>query len=137
MTRWLILLVAAAILISAIVVRSSSRAAARRKRETYYTDALKAYSDALHPGMMRKDVEEYLRSRNTQFTWIWTAFGGRGETQYADVVKIGEEAAPWYCSEAYVYIAFEFLPVNNFSHGQTPSDVLQRIEIFRPYTGCL
>src|SRR5262249_17725210 len=131
------LLVVAAILISAIVVRSSSRAAARRKREAHYSDSLKAYSDALHPGMMRRDVEEYLRSRNAQFSWIYTAYGGRRESQYADVVKIGEESAPWYCSEAYVYIAFEFLPVNSFSHDQTPTDVLQRIEIFRPYTGCL
>jgi len=53
----LILLVAAGLVISAIVVRSSVRAAARRKRETGYTGALKAYSDALHPGMTRKDVE--------------------------------------------------------------------------------
>jgi len=122
--------------ISAIVVRSSVRAAARRKRETGYTGALKAYSDALHPGMTRKDVEGYLRSRNTQFTWVWTAFGGRRESQYADLVKIGEETAPWYCSEAYVYVAFEFSAVNDF-HRQTDSDALQGIEIFRPYTGCL
>src|SRR5205085_2583744 len=112
------------------------RGAASRKRETGYIGALKAYSDSLRPGMTRKDVEDYLHLRNTQFTWVWTAFGGRRVTQYADLVKIGEETAPWYCSEAYVYIAFEFSPLNDF-HRQTDSDVLQRIEIFRPYTGCL
>jgi hypothetical protein len=60
--------------------------------------------------MTRKDVEDYLRSRNTKFTWIWTAFGGRRESQYADLVKIGEETAPWYCSEACVYVAFGSRP---------------------------
>jgi len=25
-----------------------------------------------------------------------------------DLVKIGEEGHPWYCSEHYVYVAFEF-----------------------------
>jgi hypothetical protein len=124
-----------AVLISALVVRKITRDAARRKREIRYTVAFKAYSQALHPGMKRKDIEEYLRSRNTKFSWIFTAFGGRRVSQYADIVKIGEEAAPWYCSEAYVYVAFEFAPVRDFR--QTDSDVLQRVEMFRPYTGCL
>jgi hypothetical protein len=107
-----------------------------REREAGYRGALKAYSAALHSGMTRKDVEDYLRSKNTRFTWAWTAFGGRKESQYADLVKIGEESAPWYCSEANVYVAFEFRDVNGFNR-QTDSDVLQRIEIFRPYSGCL
>jgi len=124
----IILLITTATLISALAVRNNIRETARRKREIGYTVALKAYSQALHPGMTRKDVEGYLRSRNTQFTWIYTAFGGRRKSQYADVVKIGEEAAPWYCSEAYVHIALEFSPVKDFR--QTDSDVLQRIEIY-------
>jgi hypothetical protein len=136
MRRWLILLVAVGTVVSAIVVWNSIRSAARRKRETGYIGALKAYSDALHPGLMRKDVEDYLRSRNTEFTSMWASFSDRRESQYADLVKIGEETAPWYCSEAYVYVAFEFLPANDV-HRQTDSDMLQRIEIFRPYSGCL
>ena len=59
-----------------------------------YIGALKAYSDALHPGMMRKDVEDYFRSRNTKFIWMWTALGEGRESQYADLVKIGKETAP-------------------------------------------
>src|SRR5438105_4033101 len=121
MRRGLILLIAAAVMISAFAVRRGIRAAAKRKREVGYTIALKAYSEALHAGMTRRDVETYLRSTNTQFTWVFTAFGGRRESQYADVVKIGEEAAPWYCSAAYVYIAFEFSAVGDF-HRQSDSD---------------
>ena len=67
MRRGLILLIAAAVLISALAVWSSVRAAATRKRETGYSLALKAYSEALHTGMTRKDIEDYLPSRKTQF----------------------------------------------------------------------
>jgi hypothetical protein len=88
--------------------------------------------------MTRKDVEDSLRSKNTKFTWIFTAFGGRRVSQTADVVKIGEEAAPWFCSEAYVYVAFEytFTRIEDI-HRQDPSDILERIELFQPDTGCL
>jgi hypothetical protein len=129
------LLIVIAVLIFALAFRKITRDVARGKREIRYTIAFNAYSQALHPGMTRKDTEEYLHSRNTQFSWVFTAFGGRRESQYADIVKIGEEAAPWYCSYAYVYVAFEFAPVKDFR--QTDSDVLQKIEMFRPYTGCL
>jgi hypothetical protein len=136
MNRWLILLIVVAVLISALTVRSSIRASAKRDREIRYAGTLKTYLVELHPGMTRRDVENYLRSRHTQFSWMWTAFGGRRKSQYADVVKIGEEAAPWFCSEAYVYIAFGFMPVGDVD-SQNDLDVLQWIELFRPYSGCL
>lgn len=85
--------------------------------------------------MTRKELEDYLRSHHTNFTWAFTAYGGRRVSQYADLVKIGEETAPWFCSEAYVYVAFEFSGVEQFK--QNDSDVLERIELFRPDTGCL
>ena len=131
MRRRLILLVAAAVLISTLAVWSV-RAAATRKRETGYSLALKVYSEALHPGMTRKDVEDYLRSRKTQFRSELGPVGGRPESQCADLVKIGEEAA-FFCSKAYVYVAFEFSPAYDFRL-HTDSDVLQRIEIIR--VGC-
>jgi hypothetical protein len=108
------------------------RAAATRKRETGYSLALKAYSEALHPGMTRKDVEDYLRSRKTQFRSEFGPFGGRPESQWADLVKIGEEAT-FSCSKARVYVAFEFSPAYDFRL-RIDSDVLQRIEIIR--VGC-
>jgi hypothetical protein len=135
MRRGLILLIAAAVLISALAVCSSVRAAATRKRETGYSLALKAYSEALHAGMTRKDIEDYLRSRKTQFRSELGPIGGRPESQYADLVKIGEEAA-FFCSKAYVYVAFEFSPAYDFRL-HTDADVLQRIEIIRPGCGSL
>jgi hypothetical protein len=109
MKRWLLVLIALVIAVSALAVRSSVRATASRKREIGYQIELRTYSEALHPGMTRRELEDYLRSNNTNFTWVFAAYGGRRVGQYADLVKIGED----------------------------DSDVLERIELFRPYTGCL
>jgi len=111
------------------------------KREVGYQSALMGYSQDFQPGLTRKEVEDRLRSKGASFGQIWTSFGGRRESDYADIVKIGEESAPWYCSEAYVYIALEFSAVEEHSflyhHLAKDSDVLKRVEIFRPLTGCL
>lgn len=135
MKRWLLMLIALVFVLAAVAVRSSVRTMARRKREIGYKVELRTYSEAFHPGITRKELEDYLRSRNTNFSWTYTAFGGRTESQYADLVKIGEETAPWYCSEEYVYVAFEFSGVETYK--QNDSDVLERIEIFRQDSGCL
>jgi len=56
---------------------------------------------------------------------------------YDDLVKIGQEKAPWFCSEHNVYIAFEFNPK---SEGEAPetnaSDSLKRVSIFHELEGC-
>jgi hypothetical protein len=135
MKRWLLSIFTVIIVVAfAVIVRSHVKSLAQKKREIAYRLALEAYSRDLKPGLRRTEVESYLRVRNTGFSWIYTAFGGRRESQYADVIKIGEEAAPWYCSYAYVFVAFEFSGVEKY---QQNSDVLERIELFRPYSGCL
>jgi hypothetical protein len=83
-------------------------------------------------------VENYLRARNTSFIHMCCL----GEHYYVDQVKVGEEDAPWYCGEAYVYVAFEFAAAEphdprSASYFARDSDVLRRIELFRPLTGCL
>jgi len=122
MKRWLLMLIALVIALSALAVRSSVRAMERRKREIGYEVALRTYSEAFHPGITRKELEDYLRSRNTHFYSVLTGFGGRTESQYADLVKIGEETPPWYCSEAYVYVAFEFWEGSNHQDCQVLKD---------------
>lgn len=116
--------------ISVVAVWNGVRATARKKRAAGYQSTLRTYAEALHPGATRRQVEEYLRSRNVHFTWVYTAFGGRTKSQYADLVKIGEESAPWYCSEEYVYVALEFS--SDSPHEQDESDLLERVEIFQP-----
>lgn len=137
MKRWSLLSITAVILVVASVAaaRSHVKTVAQKRREIAYQSALQKYSQDLKPGLRRTEVESYLRARKAHFSWMYTAFGAGHESQYADLIKIGEEAAPWYCSEAYVYVAFEFSGVDKFE--QNDSDRLERIEIFRPYSGCL
>ena len=73
--------------ISVLAVWNGGRAMASRKRAAGYQSTQRAYSQALHPGATRKQVEEYLHSRNVHFTWMFTAFGGRTTSQYADLVS--------------------------------------------------
>jgi hypothetical protein len=118
-------------------------------REAAYQAALREYSKDLHRGLTRREVEAYLRARNTTFSQ--TCCGQAGD--YADVILVGIERPPWYCSESYVYVAIEFSAVephdwrldilpNLRSPGKASffgydSDVLARIELYRPDTGCL
>ena len=130
-----------------LAISGHAKSVAKKKRATGYQSALQRYSREIKLGSTRAEVENYLRSRNAAFTWMYTAYGGRKESQNADVVKVGEEAPPWFCSESYVYVAFEFSPSEIPVERQfdavmqrirgTASDVLERIELFQPDTGCL
>jgi hypothetical protein len=56
----------------------------------------------------------------------------------ADLVKIGEEDAPWFRSEYWVHIAFDFAATNpQDSFKAFDSDALKSIEIFRQFGGCV
>lgn len=136
MKRWVPSILTVIVVVASVAVfHSHLKSVSRQKRETAYRSVLRQYSQDLKPGLRRTEVEGYLRTRNVRFTWVYTSFSGRRKSQYADLVKIGEEVAPWYCSEAYVYVAFEYSGVEKYK--QNESDVLERIELFRPYTGCL
>ena len=102
MKRWLLLSIIAVVIVvaSATAVRSYLRSVAQKKREATYQSALRQYSQELSLGLRRTEVERYLRARNANFLRISTAFGGRHEVQNADILKIGEEPAPWFCSAA-------------------------------------
>ena len=139
MKRWLLrIAVVALVLTSGAVFRSHLRSEAKKRREAAYQSALQSYSENLKPGMTRNDVENYLRTSNVRFGQMCCL----GKQYYVDTVKVGEEGAPWYCSEAYVYVAIEFSATQSHeplsgSHLARDSDVLRRIELFRPLTGCL
>lgn len=131
MKRWRLLLIALMIALPALALRTNVRATAKRKREIGYEAALRSYSQTIHPGLTRKDLEDYLRSRNISFTWAFTSYGASRDSQYADLVKLGEEASPlWSCGQEYVYVAFVFKGVEKYR--QNDSDVLERIEEHRP-----
>ena len=136
MKRWLLLTFTVIIVATlAATARNHVKSVAQEKREIAYRSVLLKYSGDLTPGLRRQEAEIYLRARGANFSWTYTGFGERHESQYADLVKIGEETALWYSNAAYVYIAFEFSGTEKYK--QNDADVLKRIEIFRPYSGCL
>jgi len=124
------------VVLSAIVVGYVLRMQAQKKREGAYQSALHSYSEVLRPGMTRKEVEDYLRSKGIEFGPMCCI---DERSAFADLVRIGKESAPWFCSEHNVYVAFQFAAVE--LHDNLPSrhdsDTLKRITIFRWLEGCL
>jgi hypothetical protein len=108
----------------------------KAKREARYQVLFNEYSNDLKPGLTRKEVEAYFKSRNLRFTQMCCIDTPRDV--WADLVKVGEESAPWYCSEYYVYIAFEFRSTEPDRPWESrDSDVLESVRIFRQLGGCL
>ena len=117
-----------------------------KKRDAAYQSALQAYSQNLQPGLTRREVENYLRVRDISFGQMCCV---DERSAFADLVKVGQEDAPWYCSEYYVYVAFEFVAAESHPRWGTflwdsraranldDSDVLKKVRIFRKLGGCL
>jgi hypothetical protein len=82
---------------------------ARQKREAGYESTLLSYSQVLKPGMNRKEVEDYLHGKNiTVRQMCCVAANELSKRSWDDLTKIGQEDAPWFCSENNVYVAFQF-----------------------------
>jgi hypothetical protein len=122
-----------------IGVRYAWKKQAKQKREIGYQSALRSYSEVLKPGMTREEVENYLRTKNTEFRHMCCINGEIAKGVWDDLTKVGEEDAPWYCGEHNVYIAFQFT-----SHKRQegtweahPTDVLKSITVHHELEGCL
>jgi hypothetical protein len=112
----------------------------QQKREVAYQSALLAYSETLKPGMTRKEVEDYLRAKNVGFRLMCCVdFRNSSKGVYDELTKIGQEDAPWACSEKNIYVAFQFTRPERNAAGwdANDSDTLKAITIFRWLEGCL
>lgn len=133
-----ILIFAAAILIATGLWFSNRLKAAQREHR--YQTALTSYAANLKPGMNRERVEHYLQNHGTQYRQMCCVSERASlvEGGWDDLVKIGEETAPWICGKSNVYIAFEFNPK---SPGELPdtndSDTLKQVVVFHQVAGCL
>jgi hypothetical protein len=106
------------------------------RRETDYQSALGSYSEPLTPGMTRKEVEDYLRAKNTEFRQ--QCCFGVGDNTPDDLTKVGQEDGPWYCSRTNVYVAFKFTAVERHAAVKAyDSDKLERVAILRWPEDCL
>src|ERR1700744_714374 len=106
MRRWISItgiLICAGILywaVSSILTRREER-----RRESMFQETLRAYQEALKPGMTRAQVEAYLQSKGIRFQKSCCI---NHENRAADLTKIGEGNELWYCSENTMYVAFQF-----------------------------
>ena len=130
-----------AILIAActLAIYRVSQARAQRKREDSYRATLRSYSEVLGPGMSRETVESYLREKNAEFRQMCCVDTKLSKGIYDDLVRVGQERAPWFCSENNVYIAFQFAGSRPRHTGwdARPTDTLTAITVFHWLEGCL
>jgi hypothetical protein len=142
MRRWLLpIAIVVVVALSAFVVRHFLRERVQQKSEVGYQSALRSYSQVLTPGMTRKEVEDYLRSRNVKFSQMCCVESSQrfSTNVYDDLTKIGQEDAPWFCSEKNVYVAFQFIGPQRNASGPTAdaSDRLRAVTLYRWLEGCL
>jgi hypothetical protein len=107
----LLILVLAAVSLFVFVIRHELSKRAQRRREAVYQSVLRGYTQALKPGMNRKEVEDYLRAKNAKFRQTCCVDTTENSRRHSwdDLTKIGEEDAPWFCSQHNVYVAFQFI----------------------------
>ena len=135
--RWrsslLIFAIVVCVLSAGFAALSWSRQNAQRKRDFGYQSALQQYRNDLHSAAKREDVESYLQSRRIQFGPL--CCGDDEPNGSSDFVLLGNEEAPWYCSENKVYIAFQF---DTYPPGsRANSDRLKAITIDHKFDDCL
>lgn len=137
--RWhQILLAALSLLAIAWAGVSLRNSIVRKHREQVYAKTLQGYRAALQSAATRGEVEDYLRSHGTQFGQECCL--GNERSAFSDLVVIGSEPAPWYCSENYIYVAFGFTSSEG-PHPQFPTaskdDRLKSITLHQQLGGCL
>ena len=132
----LLILVLAAILIVVASVRWYERQA-QRKRDARYQASLRQYSEQFRPGSSRKIVEDYFRAKGIP---VWQEFGPGSLDALSDLILIGKDAGPWYCSNWNVYVAFDFAALEKhaeFELAPLNSDSLRKIHVRHMGEGCL
>jgi hypothetical protein len=119
-------------------VRYRLKKQAQRRREAAYQVALHSYTQILKPGMIRKEVEGYLRTKNIPFRQM-CCVGDFSKRSWDDLTKIGEEDTPWFCSENNVYVAFQFTDRGQHEAMWQANDLdtLKAVTIYRWLEGCL
>ena len=125
----------------ALGIRHGVRAHQKRKREAAYQSALLSYTQVFKPGMTRKEVEDYLRARNLDFGQTCCVVGIQPHPKHSldDITRVGQEDAPWFCSEHYVFVAFQFEDHGQYKSilGADDNDILKSVTIYHSLGGCL
>jgi hypothetical protein len=139
----LALLALMAIGIVAFGVHRRSEMNAKKNREAAYETKLRSFTEVLKPGMTRKQIEDYFHANNVSYSEECCVAFDRSviRNSYDDLVKIGQEDVPWYCSENDVYIAFQFADYKTgvpfWQAKDNELDTLKAITVYQQLGGCL
>jgi hypothetical protein len=124
--------------IAVVVAAASSTIAVRyvqRQNSANLAAALSNYEQSLRPGMSRKDVEDYLRTRG--ITFLEQCCNGVPGSAFSVLIPVGKEGAHWYCETVPDYVSLEFVATEPHEPGAGPSnsDVLREVHLTRG--GCV
>ena len=136
----LLFLLLVGVVLLVLGIRHELKLQAKRKREAAYQSALLSYTEVLKPGMTRKEVEDYLRARTVDFSQMCCVVGQvHPKHSLDDITKVGQEDAPWFCSEHEVFVAFQFEDHGQYKSilGADDKDILKSVTIFEQLGGCL
>jgi hypothetical protein len=137
--RWLAFttLVVALIIVS-LVIQHVLQKRAEERRLVQYHATVRMYADALQQSTSRAVVEAYLRTRGKAFQQMCCVNTPRNA--WADLVNIGEEHVPWFCSQHNIYVAFVFdAPEHLKAQTQTAesTDTLTDVVLYPRLEGCM
>jgi len=121
-------------------VRYEIKKRAREKREVAYQLALRSFAEVFKPGMTRKAVEDSLRANTHEFRQTCCVdMKEYKKGSWDDLVKIGEEDAPWFCNYTAIYVGFQFTGHEKFDGmwRADDSDKLTAVTLYRQYDKCL
>ncbi len=141
MGRWLLLvivvIVAASPEIAFLYISKKHQVSpeSENKREAAYQLSIQSYAENLKLGLPRQKRGSL---PSDKARWLTRMCCIEQHGAFADLVRIGREEHPWFCSENYVYVAFEFTGTgSNPGSGSRDTDALKKISIFRQLGGCL
>ena len=138
LSRWvtLALIVVVLLPVACVFHRRAKHERERQTRHAFYESVLRSYTEKFKPGAVRAQVETYLRHDGKQIVHMCCM--NTTHNAYDSLTKIGEERAPWYCSEHGIYIGFEFRAQGAHKFPEAhDSDELTGIRIYPWSTGCL
>ena len=133
--KWL--LVAALVVLvasSAYLIRARNQSKAEKTREAYYESKLAWYNAQFKIGLTRGQIEAELMAKRIPFKRICCLHPH--DRVLTDLVKIGKEKGPWYCSGTLINVAFEF-HADEDPLKSDETDVLDKVSIFQQADGCL
>jgi hypothetical protein len=138
--RWAIgsaiVILCASMAIAAIMVRRHNAQRRLAAREAGYAAVVADYANRLKPGLTRAQVEQQLRAEGKEFHHMCCM--GASHNAFDTLLLIGEESAPWYCSEHYVYVGFEFFSEGTHRFSEAlPSDKLVDVRLYKQLSGCM